>query len=78
MSLAFIIEEMTDLLLNHHFGTRPYRNPAAAIFMPSQLSALLELSPDEKLDIIEALCVRLKRSAVWIRLYRQRDRLVLT
>ena len=53
---------MTDLLLNHHFGTRPYRNPAAAIFMPSQLSALLELSPDEKLDTIEALWTSLNQS----------------
>ena len=53
---------MTDLLLNHHFGTRPYRNPAATIFMPSQLRALLELSPDEKLDIIEALWTSLNQS----------------
>ena len=53
---------MTDLLLNHHFGTLPYRNPAAAIFMPNQLSALLELSPDEKLDIIEALWASLNQS----------------
>ena len=53
---------MTDLLLNHHFGTLPYRNSAAAIFMPNQLSALLELSPDEKLDIIEALWASLNQS----------------
>ena len=53
---------MTDLLLNHHFGTLPYRNSAAAIFMPNQLSALLELSPDEKLDIIEALWTSLNQS----------------
>ena len=30
--------------------------------MPSQLSALLELSPDEKLDIIEALWTSLNQS----------------
>ena len=53
---------MTDLLLNHHFGTRPYRNPTTAIFMPSQLRALLELSPDEKLDTIEALWTSLNQS----------------
>ena len=30
--------------------------------MPNQLSALLELSPDEKLDIIEALWTSLNQS----------------
>ena len=30
--------------------------------MPNQLSALLELSPDEKLDIIEALWASLNQS----------------
>ena len=57
---------MTDLLLNHHFGTLPYRNLAAAIFMPSQLRALLELSPDEKLDTIEALWTSLNQSPEFI------------